>query len=146
MSLFGSMVNSTKSAISFNGINLALTGYFGLDAYQEARQSGAGTMGAIGSGITAAALPMLIPGGIPGYLAFEAATSAPGLAVDAYRWQNSYRRQLGNEQRQRAFQQMSFQDNQQTFTMRQSAMAIAQRSRYNTAAAMQGREAQYFIK
>jgi len=146
LKLLGSMVNATKSAISWNGANIALTGYFGLDAYQEARREGSGKVGALGSAVSSMALPFLVPGQMAGYLAFEAVTSAPGLAVDAYRGIRDYRRQLGQEQRQRAFQSASFQENQQTYTMRQAAMAIAERSRYNRDLAMMGREAKYMMK
>ena len=81
MSLMSSMINATKSAISMNGVNVALTGYFGYDAYQEAKRSGSGTVGALGSAATSMALPFLLPGGMLGYLGFELATSAPGLAA-----------------------------------------------------------------
>lgn len=146
MSLRSSMIKATKSAISMNGVNVALTGYFGYDAYQEAKRSGSGTAGALGSAATSMALPFLLPGGMLGYLGFELATSAPGLAVDAYRGIRDYRRKLGQEQRHLAFQNASFQDNQQTFTMRQAAMAIAERTRYNRDIALQGHEAKYMYK
>lgn len=146
MSLMDSMIKATKSAISLNGVNVALTGYFGYDAYQEAKRSGSGTIGALGSAATTMALPFLLPGGMLGYLGFELATSAPGLAANAYRSIRDYRRQLGQEQRHLAFQNASFQENQQTFTMRQAAMAIAERTRYNRDIAMKGMEAKYMFK
>lgn len=146
LSLLSSMVSATKSAVSMNGINVALTGYFGYDAYQEAKRSGSGTVGAMGSAMSSMALPFLLPGGILGYAGFELATSAPGLAVDAYRGIRDYRRKLGQEQRHMAFQNASFQENQQTYTMRQAAMAIAERTRYNREVAMMGREAKYMMK
>ena len=146
MSLMSSMLKATKSAISLNGVNVALTGYFSYDAYQEAKRSGSGTVGALGSAAMPMALPLLLPGGMLGYLGFELATSAPGLAADAYRSIRDYRRKLGQEQRHFAFQNASFQENQQTFTMRQAAMAIAERTRYNRDIALQGHEAKYMMK
>ena len=76
-------------------------------------------------------------------MALEAVSAIPGAAVDFAQWQASYRRQLGREQRQAAFQNAAFQDTQSTYTMRQAGMAIAERSRYNTQQAMLGREASY---
>lgn len=146
MSVFRSIANVMGKAFLMNSINTGVSLYFGIDAYQEAKRQGSGTLGAMGSAVESMVLPMLMPGGIPGYLAFEAATSLPGLAVDAYKAQRDYRRMLGQEQRHKAFQQAAFQDTQMTYTMRQSAMAIAQRSRYNTQAAMLGHEAQYMMK
>ena len=126
--------------------NYGLSAYFGFDSFVESKREGMSTPGALGQAVVDTALPLLMPGGIPGYIAFEAVTSAPSLAIDAYRWQAEYSRRLGDQQRQRAFQHMSFQDNQQTYTMRQAAMAVAQRSRYNTQIAMMGNEAQYMLK
>lgn len=146
MSVLSSIFKAVKSAGTMNGVNIAMSGYFGIDAYQEAKQEGSSTVGALGSGISSAALPFVIPGGIFGYLGFELATSAPGLAVDGYRELNQYRRKLGQQQQHKAFQDVSFQENQQTYTMRQAAMAIAARSRYNTDIALQGKEAKYMFK
>lgn len=146
MSLFRSMASAIGSSITMQGMNLAVTGYFGLESFIDARRQGSGFFGSAAAAVEGMALPMVMPGGIPGYLAFEAATSLPGLAVDAYKAQRDYRRILGQEQRHKAFQTAAFQDTQMTYTMRQAAMAIAQRSRYNTQAAMLGHEAQYMLK
>lgn len=146
MSLLKQMVYNTASSIWQHGGNIALTGYFAIDSFREARNEGSGILGSMGSAVTSAALPFLMPGGFVGYMGFELATSAPGLAIDGYRALRSYRRKLGQEQRHRAFQNASFQENQQTYTMRQAAMAIAERSRYNRDAAMMGREAKYMLK
>ena len=141
MSLFNSMVKATNSLVSFNGI---MTGYFAVDAYQEAKREGRGTAGALGSAAMSAVLPIVM--GVPGYLGFELVTSAPGLAAEAYGGLSKYRRELGQKQRHIAFQNASFQENQQTYTMRQAAMAVAERTRYNRDIALQGHEAKYMFK
>lgn len=146
MSVSSSLSKTIWNAVSNHGINIGLTGYFGIDAYQEARREGSSFLGGAAAAAESMILPMVMPGGIPGYLAFELATSAPSLAIDFYKAQRDYRRKLGVEQRHKAFQSASFQDTQMTYTMRQAAMAIAQRSRYNTQAAMLGQEAQYMLK
>ena len=140
------MIYGTASSIGKHGSNIALTGYFALDSFREARNEGSGILRSMGSAVTSAALPFLMPGGMLGYLGFELATSAPGLAVDGYRELSIYRRKLGQQQRHKAFQDVSFSDNQQTYTMRQAAMAIAERSRYNRDIAMKGMEAKYMFK
>lgn len=143
MSVFSSVARIAKN----QGFNIALTGYFGYDAYHEAKKEGRSTASAVASAGYNMALPFVIPGGFAGYLGFEMLTSAPGLAVDAYRGIQSYRRKIGKEQTHRAFQTAAFQENQQTYTMRQAAMAIAERTRYNREQVMfQGREAKYMYK
>ena len=124
--------------------NYGVSAYFGFDSFVESRREGSSMPGAMTRAVADTALPLLLT--IPGYLGLEAVTSLPSLGIDAYKWQRDYRRYLGAEQRQRAFQTMAFQDNQQTYTMRQAAMGIAQRSRYNMQQAMMGNEAQFMMK
>lgn len=121
--------------------NVGLGAYFGLDTYQEKRREGAGKISAMASGVLDAALPMMMT--IPGYLALETLTNTPSAAYEFAKWQAGYRRQLGRDQKQQAFQTAAFQDTQQTYTMRQAGMAIAERSKYNMQQARLGREAQF---
>jgi len=124
--------------------NAAMTGAFGIMDYDDARKEGDSVpLALMKAGSSAVMMNML---GFGGYLAFEAATSAPGMAYDFAKWQSRYRRQLGAEMKQQAFQQAQFQDTQETYTMRQAGMAIASRSRYNTQQAMLGNEAMYMKK
>lgn len=124
----------------------ALNGYFGLSTYQESMQEGRGQVASIARGVGETAIAALMPGGFLGYMAFEAARNAPSLAYDAYMWQRDYRRQLGREQKQAAFQNVAFQDTQATYTMRQAAHQVAQRSRYNIQQALLGNEAKNMMK
>ena len=127
-------------------LSWGLNGYFGLSTYQEARQEGHGAVSSAIRGAGETALAAFMPGGILGYMAFEAARNAPSLAYDAFIWQKDYRQQLGREQKQLAFQNAAFQETQATYTMRQAGMAIAERSRYNTQQAMLGNEARFMMK
>ena len=124
-----------------NIANVGMAAYFGLDTYQEKRKEGAGKASAMVSGAVDAVLPMALT--LPGYLAFEAVTSTPSAAYEFAKWQANYRRQLGRDQKQQAFQTAAFQDTQQTYTMRQAGMAVADRSKYNMQQARLGREAQF---
>ena len=121
--------------------NVGLAAYFGLDTYQEKRREGASKINAMASGALDAILPMAMS--IPGYLALEAVTNAPSGIYEFAKWQAGYRRQLGRDQKQQAFQTAAFQDTQQTYTMRQAGMAVAERSKYNMQQARLGREAQF---
>lgn len=141
MSLLNSMIKASGSILSFNGV---MTGYFAMDSYQEAKREGKGTAGALGSAAMSAVLPMTM--GILPWMGFELVTSAPGMAASAYGSLSKYRRELGQKQRHIAFQNASFQENQQTYTMRQAALAIAERTRYNRSLALQGHEAKYMFK
>ena len=138
------ITNTVKSLGIGDLANFGFTGYMALDTYTTERREGNSFMGAVGQTIMDTALATTL--GILPYMGLQLATSLPSMAVDAYKFQRNFRRRLGAEQRQRAFQNAQFQDTQQTFTMRQAAMAISQRSRYNTQQAMLGNEAQYMLK
>ena len=139
----GSAVNVLRAKASQyplgSVLNAGMTGAFGIMDYDDARKEGDSVPWAAAKAVGNAALFNML--GFWGYIAYETATSAPGMAYDFAKWQSRYRRQLGAEMKQQAFQQAQFQDTQQTYTMRQAGMAIASRSRYNTQQAMLGNEA-----
>lgn len=137
----GFLLSKIKNIGLGNIANVGMAAYFGLDTYQEKRKEGAGKASAMISGAADAVLPMALS--LPGYLAFEAVTSAPSAIYEFGKWQAGYRRQLGRDQKQQAFQTAAFQDTQQTYTMRQAGMAVAERSKYNMQQARLGREAQF---
>ena len=144
MGVLQSLANWGSKTSVMDKANIVFSGVMGVDSFVEARREGQSFAGAAGHAILDTAMMSMM--GFGGYLALEGVTSMPGFAIDAYKFQRDYRRRLGAEQKQRAFQHAQFQDTQQTFTMRQAAMAIAQRSRYNTQSAMLGNEAQYMLK
>jgi len=118
--------------------------YFGMETYGEARREGASKGTAFAKG--AAEFAMGVALGPMSYLGLQLATGIPSAGYEFMKWQAQYRRQLGREQKQAAFQNAAFQDTQATYTMRQSGLAIAERSRYNTQQAMLGNEARFMKK
>lgn len=116
----------------------------GSDAYQEAKQEGAGTIGAVASGVAEGALPMLLS--FPGYLAYEAIANGGEYAMQGATALSAYRRNMARSMSNRGFVNAHFDDTQQAFTMRQAGMAIAERSKYNTQQAMMGNEARFMRK
>lgn len=138
------VISRAKNLFGGGGaLNAGFAAWQAMDAYNESRQDGSGRVTSAVKGVADAALWWAAPMQM---MALEAVSAIPGAAVDFAQWQASYRRQLGREQRQAAFQSAAFQDTQATYTMRQAGMAIAERSRYNTQQAMLGREASYMKK
>ena len=125
-------------------VNTGFGIWAGSDAYQEAKQEGAGTVGAVASGIAEGALPMILSA--PGYIVYEALANGGEYAMKGSTALSAYQRNMARSMDNRAFINAHFDDTQQTFTMRQAGMAIAERSRYNTQQAMMGNEARYMRK
>ena len=143
MSAAGSVAKyllKNKGTVLNGGIGV----WSGMATYQDKREQGAGKLSAATSAGLDMALPMMMS--FKKYMGLELAMNAPGLAYDAYKAANDYRRQLGRENSGQAFVNAKFNDNAQIFTMRQAAMAMAERSKYNTQQMMLGREAKYMRK
>lgn len=141
--IIGKVLKNNKMGVG-TVANVAMGGYFGLDSYQEAKENGSGTAGAIG----AAAMDTILPAamGFVPYLAYEAVTHAPEMAMAGMNAYDQYSRGLGRAQRNAPFANSQFNDTEQVYTMRQAGMAIAQRSKYNMQQARMGREAQFMMK
>ncbi|MCY7866091.1 hypothetical protein P8918_13630 [Bacillus spizizenii] len=77
------------------------------------------------------------------FLAGLGLMKAPEFLVKGYESINQQTRALEMSGRNRPFQGNTFVDTQQTFTMRQSAVAMMQQSKYNVENAMQGNEASF---
>ena len=86
-----------------------------------------------------AALEMLGP---ISYFALEGAPALGSFAVNAYDTIDKYGRNLQRQQRNVPFQNATFLDSQQTYTMRQAGMNLARQGKYAQQAAMLGNEAQ----
>lgn len=126
-----------------NKFNTAIAGYSGYSGYKDAKEEGASTAGAVVKGAAEAAIGLL---GWEAYLAYFAATELPGMAINGVDALDKYRRRLAKEGSNQAFVNAQFNDTQQTYTMRQRGMAIAQRSQYNMKQAMLGNEAKYMYR
>lgn len=122
-------------------VNGGMGVYFGYDGYNSAREQGNGVVSSLASAVGEAALPMLMGGWA--YAGYLAATELPGAAVSAVESYNQYGRSLAKQNRQTPFMNAKFNETQQTFTMRQAGMALAQKSKYNLQQTMLGNEAQY---
>lgn len=143
MSAAGSV---TKYLLKNKGsvVNGAIGVWGGMSTYQDEREQGAGALSAAASAGMDMALPMMMS--FKKYMGLQAAMNLPGLAYDAYKTANDFRRQLGRENSGQAFANAKFNDSEQAFTMRQAAMAMAKRSQYNTQHAMLGNEAKFMMK
>lgn len=114
------------------------------DEYEEAKANGSSTAGAIAEAGFDAALGLVL--GLPEYIAYEAIVNSPTLIKEGAMKIDEMKRQFGRENSAHAFSNAQFNDTEQAYTMRQAGIAIAQRSRYNTEAAMMGQEAKYMMK
>lgn len=124
-----------------NVINGGFGAYFGISGYNTAREEGNGVISSLAAGATEAILPMLMTP--TGYAMYVAATELPGVAVSAAESYGQYGRNLARQSKQTPFQNSQFNDTQQTFTMRQAGMALAQKSKYSLQQTTLGNEAQY---
>lgn len=139
----GLLKASTKMLAKNSGkaVGIGLTGYFAVDGYNTARQEGNGVISSAVSGLSEAALPMLMGGW--GYAAYAAVTELPGAAVSAVESYGQYGRNLARQNKQTPFMNSQFTETQQTYTMRQAGMQLAQRSKYNLQQSMLGDEARH---
>ena len=137
----------TKSAAEHapslgKAINYGMTGYFGISAYNDARNEGKGRISAIGSGIMNVVLPEILGGGM--YMALDFGSELPGLAVSGAQGLPRMAREQERVVRNQApFQANTFVDSQQIYTMRQAGMALAEQSKYQLEQTIMGNEAQY---
>lgn len=135
----GLLKASTKMLAKNSGkiIGGGLMAYFAVDEYNTARQEGNGVV----SSAVSAALPLMMGGW--GYAAYVAATELPALTVNALEAYSQYGRNLARQSKQTPFMNAKFNETQQTYTMRQAGMQLAQRSKYNLQQSMLGDEARY---
>ena len=123
-----------------NSLNDMLAVGFGVSEYRDSRREGNGVV----SSLTGAAGDIVLSGalGFKGYLALTALPGLGGAAIDAYDAVSSYGRGLQRQGRNVPFQNATFLDSQQTYTMRQAGMNLARQGKYAAQAAMLGNEAQ----
>ena len=100
MSAAGSVAKyllKNKGAVLNGGIGA----WSGMATYQDKREQGAGKLSAAASAGLDMALPMMMS--FKKYMGLQAAMNLPGLAYDAYKTANDFRRQLGRENSGQAF-------------------------------------------
>lgn len=121
--------------------NNGLGAYFAVSSYNESKQEGNGTLAAVSSAVSDFALNTFMPGGFLGYMAISALPEAGSLAVDAYDKMSAYGRSLQKQRRNTPFQNATFVDSQQTYTMRQAGMNLARQGQMAAQQTTMGNEA-----
>jgi len=130
----------SKMAMAGTGANL----YFGASEYADKRAEGEGM---ISAGLSAAgdiALGILTP--MPLYIGAMMAPALAEGAVDAYHALDQYGRQLKSQRRNLPFQNATFVDSQQTYTMRQAGMNLARQGQMAAQQTSMGNEASAFAR
>jgi len=137
------LLKAVGKALWNNKFNAGFGAWAGVSTYQDDIEQGSSTLGALAHAGVEAALPLL---SMPLYFGYEIATGAPAELMKGYDAADQWRRRVARENANVAFQSAHFDDTQQTYTMRQRGMAIAQRGRYNMKQAMMGNEAKYMMR
>lgn len=141
------MIPKARQAADFmkkNGygtIGTAATVYSGVAGYNDARNEGAGVVGAAAKGITDALIIDLI--GWPAYLGIAGTMGAASIAKSAgkaaFEKSQQYNR-LGTAQ---PFSTATHVDSEQSYTMRQAGLSQIQNNMFNTKKAVMGNEAMH---
>ena len=121
-----------KGATAFNA-------YFGYDAYSNSRAEGNGIISSAISGASEIAMAAMLP-----WWAYLGATMAPEVfrfGVNTYDAMDAYGRKLQSQRRNIPFQNATFVDTQQTYTMRQAGMNLARQGQYAAQMTSLGNEA-----
>lgn len=120
-------------------LNVGATGYFSASTYSDSRAEGNGVATSLVSAAGDAALSaMLNPWA---YLGLTAAPALAEAAIDGYHAMDSYGRQLQAQRRNVPFQNATFVDSQQTYTMRQAGMNLARQGQMAAQQTSMGNEA-----
>lgn len=125
----------SKTKIATNGI---LPGYFAISEYNDKRAEGSGVLASAASAAGDAALGFM---SMPLYIG---SAVLPGLAqgaVQGYDNLSAYSRQLQSQKRNKPFQNATFVDSQQTYTMRQAGMNLARQGQMAAQQTSMGNEA-----
>lgn len=127
--------NLNKTSTLFTGVMVGSS----IGTYNDKRNAGGGI---VESGLNAMGDFALGYMSWPVYLAGTAVSTLPSAGVAAWDYASQKSRQLQKSARNVPFQNATFLDSQQTYTMRQAGMNIAKQGRYAAQAAMLGNEAQ----
>lgn len=142
----GNIAKGTKQILTNKKIgamtllNVGFTTFGAVADYKQARLEG---QGRIGSTITAGANAIMYDAvGLPGMMALGAIKYAPQLAVDGMLKVTQMARSMDRNSRNVPFQNSTFADSKQAYTMRQAGMQLAQSSKYNLQQSIMGNEAE----
>ncbi|MCY7866090.1 hypothetical protein P8918_13635 [Bacillus spizizenii] len=134
-------LSSIKNLTTGQKLNAAGTAAAGVMGYNDARDEGYGVVGSMAKGATDAFLIDLI--GWKKYLVGGALMSAPKMMAQGYESLNRQARALEMSGRNIPFQNNTFVDNEQIYTMRQAGMNMIGQSSMNVKTAVLGNEAQF---
>lgn len=140
-----SITGLPKAAGGFTAGSIFSTGlnsYFAYSDYKDVRAEGGGFLEAAGTAALNFAIPELV--GMAPYLLYQAGSALAQGGVAAYENGAMKLRQMDRDnRRQIPFQNYTFVDSPQIYTMRQAGLALAQQSKYNLQQTMMGNEARY---
>lgn len=125
----------SASKIATNGL---LPGYFAVSEYGDKRAEGNGVISSAVSAAGDAALSFM---SMPLYIASAVLPAAAGAAMQGYDSLSAYSRQLQSQKRNKPFQNATFVDSQQTYTMRQASMNLARQGQMAAQQTSMGNEA-----
>lgn len=143
MKVVSKLMNANKGKKLFNAgaTFTAVTGAIGaVGDYKDARDSGHGHMYSAAKAGTEFITSELMGWA---YLPYVAMKAAPSVLVGGAEKAGTALRSMNKQSRQVPFQNATFKDNQQAYTMRQAGMAAAENSRYNLQQSLMGNEANY---
>lgn len=124
----------SKSKMAMGGMNV----YMGISEYEDKRQEG---NGAFTSAMSAAGDIALGSLSMPLMLAKDVLPALAEGAIDGYDKLSAYGRSLQRQNRNTPFQNATFVDSQQTYTMRQAGMNLARQGQYAAQQTTMGNEA-----
>lgn len=131
------MSNGKFSKMKAAGVGM--NAYFGISEYQDDRAEGHSVASSALSAAGEIALASSV--GMVPYLALTLAPTFARGAVDAYDSLSQYSRQLQRQRRNVPFQNATFVDSQQTYTMRQAGMNLARQGQMAAQQTTMGNEA-----
>lgn len=130
---------TNKSIGLMGGISLATNVYSTVADYKTQRLEGHGK---VGSAISAAGNAIMFEAiGLKGMLAMGALKGIPNAIVNTSLKVGSMARSMDKSSRSIAFDNATFADSKQAYTMRQAGMQMAQASKYNLQQTLLGNEA-----
>lgn len=138
----GKMIAKRAFGSTAAKINTGMSVVGGISTFNESREEGGSVIGsaleaAVDVGIGAFA-------GLGGnllYMGVQAAPAIGGAIYDAYNAVDMYGRRLQKQRRNTPFQNATFVDSQQTYTMRQAGMNLARQGQYAAQQTTLGNEA-----
>lgn len=113
--------------------------HYGISGYRDAREQGHGAMGSAVRGVSTSLMSNIV--GFKAYMGAQAVMGAPKLAVKGVTKLDQMSRQMSRQHMNRPFDNATFADSKQAYTMRQAGMQLAKASKHNLQQGMMGNEA-----